>query len=215
MSDWLRSYRENHADFDQPAAIELLSNNPFEAFSVWFDAAVQQQEIEANACVLSTYNAEKQQVSARVLYLKELIDREFIFYTNYTSHKGNDLQQHPNATLLFFWPKLMRQIRIEGSVSQVSAEVSDAYFASRTRESQLGAWASLQSNKLASRQALIEQFEALDAKFPNEVPRPPHWGGYALSPNYFEFWQGQPSRLHERRAYSYEQNKWQTNLLNP
>jgi len=215
MSDWLKTYRENHADFDQPSAIDLLSADPFVAFSNWFDAAVQAQEIEANACVLSTFSVETQQVSSRVLYLKELLAQQFIFYTNYASHKGQDLKAQPKASMLFFWPKLMRQIRIEGAVSQVSAEVSDAYFASRPRESQLGAWASLQSQELSNRQQLITCFEALDAQFPTEVPRPPHWGGYALDAHYFEFWQGQPSRLHERRAYQLSHQQWTSTLLNP
>lgn len=215
MSEWLAKYREDHADFDLPSAIGALPSDPFTAFSEWFDTAVQAKEVEVNACTLSTYAQSKQQVSSRILYLKELLDQQFIFYTNYASHKGNDLSSTPSASLLFFWPKLMRQIRVEGIVSKVPTEVSDAYFASRPRESQLGAWASQQSEVLTDRQELIARFEAFDAKFPNEVPRPPHWGGFALKPHYFEFWQGQPSRLHERRAYQLQQNRWQSQTLNP
>ena len=215
MSDWLKTYRENHADFDQPSAIDSLPADPFVAFSNWFDAAVQAQETEANACVLSTFSVETQQVSSRILYLKELLAQQFIFYTNYASHKGQDINAQPKASLLFFWPKLMRQIRIEGAVSQVSAEVSDAYFASRPRESQLGAWASFQSQELTNRQQLIARFEALDAQFPTEVPRPPHWGGYALDAHYFEFWQGRPSRLHDRVIYELIDGKWEIGRLAP
>jgi pyridoxamine 5'-phosphate oxidase len=215
MSEWLEKYRENHADFDQPSAIGLLPNDPFTAFSKWFDAAVAAQELEANAFVLSTYSTAQQQVSARILYLKELKEQQFIFYTNYASHKGKDLLTHPKASLLFFWPKQMRQIRIEGSIQQIDTAISDAYFASRPRESQIGAWASAQSEELESRQQLISRFESYDAQFPGVVPRPPHWGGFALEATYLEFWQGQPSRLHERRAYFKTQNEWQSKLLNP
>jgi pyridoxamine 5'-phosphate oxidase len=214
MSEWLKAYRENHADFDQPSAIGTLSDNPFVAFSEWFDAAVNAQEREANACVLSTCNNDFQS-SARVLYLKELLDNQFIFYTNYLSQKGQTLVANPKASLLFFWPQLMRQVRIEGEVVQIDTSISDAYFATRPRESQLGAWASLQSEDLIDREQLISRFEAYDAQFPDVVPRPPHWGGFALNAHYLEFWQGQPSRLHERRAYIYKQDQWQSKLLNP
>jgi pyridoxamine 5'-phosphate oxidase len=214
MSEWLKAYRENHADFDQPSAIGSLPTDPFAAFSQWFDAAVQAQELEANACVLSTTDAQLQ-TSSRVLYLKELQQQQFIFYTNYSSQKGQDLSLNPKASLLFFWPQLMRQVRIEGSVQQIDPAISDAYFASRPRESQLGAWASEQSETLSDRSALIARFEAFDLQFPAAVPRPPHWGGFALQPHYIEFWQGQPSRLHERRAYALSQNEWTSKLLNP
>lgn len=215
MSKWLKSYRENHADFIQPASIEKLPLDPFEAFTLWFDEAVQSMELEANACVLSTYAPQSQQVSSRTLYLKEMLDQQFIFYTNYNSKKAKDLLAHPKASLLFFWPKLMRQIRIEGAVIRVSETISDAYFATRPRESQLGAWASQQSEKIQSRQKLLDQYKLLDARFPDVVPRPAHWGGFSMTANYIEFWQGQTSRLHERRAYYLEKNIWQSKLLQP
>lgn len=214
MSEWLKAYRQNHTDFDQPSAIGSLPNDPFAAFSLWFDAAVNAQEREANAFVLSTCNTQLQ-ASARILYLKELLGHQFIFYTNYSSHKGQELEVNPQASLLFFWPQLMRQVRIEGRVQQIDPAISDAYFASRPRESQLGAWASQQSETLSDRSALIARFEAFDLQFPATVPRPPHWGGFALQPHYMEFWQGQPSRLHERRVYALSQNEWKSNLLNP
>ena len=214
MSEWLKAYRQNHTDFDQPSAIGSLPTDPFAAFSLWFDAAVNAQEREANAFVLSTCNTQLQ-ASARILYLKELLDHQFIFYTNYSSQKGQELSLNSKASLLFFWPELMRQVRIEGSVQQIDPAISDAYFASRPRESQLGAWASQQSETLSDRSALIARFEAFDLQFPNTVPRPPHWGGFALQPHYMEFWQGQPSRLHERRVYALSQNEWKSKLLNP
>ena len=214
MSEWLQSYRENHADFDLPSAIGALPDNPFDAFCEWFDTAVNAKELEANACVLSTCNNDFQ-TSSRVLYLKELLDNQFIFYTNYSSQKWQELHHNPKASLLFFWPQLMRQVRIEGSVQQIDPAISDAYFASRPRESQLGAWASQQSETLSDRAALIARFETFDRQFPDAVPRPPHWGGFALQPHYMEFWQGQPSRLHERRIYEFSQNEWTSKLLNP
>ena len=214
MSEWLKAYRQNHTDFDQPSAIGSLPTDPFAAFSLWFDAAVNAQEREANAFVLSTCNTQLQ-ASARILYLKELLGHQFIFSTNYISHKGQELEVNPHASLLFFWPQLMRQVRIEGHVQQIDPAISDAYFASRPRESQLGAWASQQSETLSDRSALIARFEAFDLQFPAAVPRPPHWGGFALQPHYMEFWQGQPSRLHERRVYALSQNEWKSKLLNP
>ncbi|MFM8596899.1 MAG: pyridoxamine 5'-phosphate oxidase [Flavobacteriales bacterium] len=214
MSEWLKAYRENHADFDHPSGIDSLGMDPFLAFSAWFDTAATAQEKEANAFVLSTLG-QNARISSRILYLKELQDQAFIFYTNYLSHKGQDISRQEQVAMLFFWPGLMRQIRIEGRVQMIDAAVSDAYFASRPRESQIGAWASEQSNLLADRSELIKRFEHFDQLYPNEVPRPPHWGGYALHPTYFEFWQGQPSRLHDRKSFTLEQGTWEINLLNP
>jgi pyridoxamine 5'-phosphate oxidase len=214
MSEWLKAYRENHADFDHPSGIDALGSDPFIAFSNWFDQAAAAQEKEANAFVLSTASPDLR-ISSRILYLKELHGQSFIFYTNYLSHKGQDISRQEKVSMLFFWPGLMRQIRIEGRVQPIDAAISDAYFASRPRESQLGAWASAQSAVLPSRQALIAQFEYYDQQFPELVPRPPHWGGYALQPDYFEFWQGQPSRLHDRKSFLLQDDVWQINLLNP
>jgi len=214
MSEWLKAYRENHADFDHPSEIDALGLNPFLAFSTWFDQAAAAQEIEANAFVLSTLGPNSR-ISSRILYLKELQNQAFIFYTNYLSHKGQDISRKEKVSMLFFWPGLMRQIRIEGRVQAIDAAVSDAYFASRPRESQIGAWASEQSAVLPSRSVLIERFEHYDQLYPHAVPRPPHWGGYALLPEYFEFWQGQPSRLHDRKSFSLQDGIWEVNLLNP
>ncbi|MFM6946848.1 MAG: pyridoxamine 5'-phosphate oxidase [Flavobacteriales bacterium] len=214
MSEWLKAYRENHADFDHPSGIDILGTDPFTAFSTWFDAAATAQEKEANAFVLSTLG-QNARISSRILYLKELQNQAFIFYTNYLSHKGQDISRQEKVAMLFFWPGLMRQIRIEGRVQMIDAAVSDAYFASRPRESQIGAWASEQSNLLTDRSELIKRFEHFDQLYPNEVPRPPHWGGYALHPTYFEFWQGQPSRLHDRKSFTLDQGSWEINLLNP
>lgn len=214
MSEWLKKYRENHADFDKGASLKDLGSNPFAAFSRWFDEAVQHGEVEANAFVLSTATADEG-VSSRIVYLKELKDERFVFYTNYLSQKGQQIAKHPNVSMLFFWPGLQRQLRIEGRVDKVSEDVSDAYFASRPRESQLGAWASQQSKELAHSEDLIAAFEKYDRQFPNEVPRPPHWGGYAIQATSIEFWQGRPSRLHDRIVFVDENGQWKQIRKNP
>ena len=138
-----------------------------------------------------------------------------MFFTNYLSQKGSELAENPKASLLFFWPGLQRQVRIEGSVSKVSKEESDTYFASRPRESQLGAWASHQSEILEDRNELIQRLEELNARFPSQVPRPAHWGGYGLNPQLFEFWQGRPSRLHDRLVFHKMDEDWTTFRKNP
>lgn len=215
MSEWINKLRDNHADFDKGGLIDSLGTNPFKGFSLWFDESMANNEIEANACVLSTVDIRTVQPTSRVVYLKELKNELFVFYTNYKSQKGNELLENPKATLLFFWPGLQRQVRIEGVVSKVSAEESDAYFASRPRESQLGAWASHQSEVLINRDELINRLEELDRKYPNFVPRPPHWGGYEMSPNLIEFWQGLPSRLHDRLVFQKTADNWSTFRKNP
>jgi pyridoxamine 5'-phosphate oxidase len=215
MSEWINKLRDSHADFDKGGLIDSLGNNPYKGFSLWFDEAISNNEIEANACILSTIEVSTLQPSSRIVYLKELKNEQFVFYTNYKSQKGKELLENAKASLLFFWPGLQRQVRIEGLVEKVSPEESDIYFASRPRESQLGAWASNQSEVLNDRNELISRLEDFDAKYPNEVPRPPHWGGYGLSPNLIEFWQGLPSRLHDRLVFQKSSDNWSTFRKNP
>lgn len=215
MSEWINKLRDSHADFDKGGLIDSLGTNPFKGFSLWFDEAISNNEIEANACILSTIEVSTLQPSSRIVYLKELKYEQFVFYTNYKSQKGKELLDNAKASLLFFWPGLQRQVRIEGLVEKVSPEESDIYFASRPRESQLGAWASNQSEVLNDRNELISRLEDFDAKYPNEVPRPPHWGGYGLSPNLIEFWQGLPSRLHDRLVFQKSSDNWSTVRKNP
>lgn len=215
MSEWLKKLRDSHSDFDRGGLIDTIGTNPFKGFSQWFDEAILNNEIEVNACSVSTVDSKTMKPSSRIVYLKELKEEQFIFFTNYASQKGQQLEKNPFISMLFFWPSLQRQVRIEGKVSKVSEDESDLYFASRPRESQLGAWASNQSETLKQRDELITRLEEYDLKFPNEVPRPPHWGGYALNPNCFEFWQGRPSRLHDRLIFEKDGGLWGNYRKNP
>lgn len=214
MEDFLEELRNDHSDFDLGRLEEVFGNNPFDVFNKWMKHAVDSKCPEPNACVISTVDASGQP-SGRIVYLKELLDGQFIFYTNYHSHKGKDLEQNPNVSMLFFWPVLQQQIRIEGTCEKVEEAVSDAYFLSRPRGSQIGAWASFQSEELDARADLEKRFHEFAEKFPNEVPRPPHWGGYAVIPERVEFWQGRPSRLHDRIVFKRSGSGWEIVRLNP
>jgi len=180
-----------------------VAPEPLRQFEQWFTEAVNAQMREPNAMTLATLGADGRP-SARVVLLKAADARGFTFYTNYSSRKARELAAHPYAALLFYWPELERQIRIEGAVTTVDKAESDEYFAGRPRGSQLGAWASPQSEPIGGRVALEARFASIadryaDASVP--VPRPPHWGGYRLEPESIEFWQGRASRLHDRIRY--------------
>ncbi|MCE3294655.1 MAG: pdxH [Crocinitomicaceae bacterium] len=215
MEEFLDQIRNDHHNFDKGQISDHVPGEPFDFFHDWYKQAFEKGEREANAMVLSTVDGEGKP-SSRILYLKELNTQGFVFYTNYLSRKGREMNENKHAALLFFWPGLERQVRIEGKIEKVPAEMSDAYFASRPRGSQLGAWASYQSQQLENRSELEERIEKLAAQFPAEVPRPPHWGGYILVPEYFEFWQGRPSRLHDRIIYQQDKTgRWDIHRLNP
>lgn len=184
-------------------------------FAKWFGEAISAKPNEVNAMSLSTVSSDGKP-SSRIVLLRGFDENGFIFYTNYTSRKGEEITDNPNAALLFFWPELERQVRIEGVLGKQSAEESDAYFNARPRESKLGAWTSAQSKVIASRKVLDEEFEKLSAQYPGEtIPRPVHWGGYVLTPVSIEFWQGRPGRLHDRILYTKDAGNWKISRLAP
>jgi pyridoxamine 5'-phosphate oxidase len=190
--------------------------NPFKQFRKWFDQAREAQLPEPNAMTLATATS-LGNPSARMVLLKDFDERGFVFYSNYESHKAQQLQENPWASLVFWWAELERQVRIEGRVEKVSDEESDTYFHSRPLLSQLGAWASHQSQVIDSREVLEQRLEELKVKFENqEIPRPQHWGGYRVIPTGIEFWQGRPSRLHDRLFYQLcDDGSWVIERLSP
>jgi pyridoxamine 5'-phosphate oxidase len=177
--------------------------NPFRQFERWFAEvkASGVNEQDAISMTLATADSEGQP-SARIVLLKSFDERGFVFYTNYNSRKGQDITGNPRVCLLFYWSPLWRQVRIEGTIEKVSEAESDEYFNSRPSGSRIGAWASDQSQRVENRGALEKRFDEFDLKFADNVPRPPHWGGYRIKPQLIEFWQGRENRLHDRLRYS-------------
>ena len=189
--------------------------DPFQLFDAWFAEAKASEPNDPEAMALATADAHGQP-SVRMVLLKGHGPDGFVFYTNHEGRKASDLATNPQVALLFHWKSLRRQVRIEGRVDQVSAGESDAYFASRSRDSQLGAWASEQSRPLDMRETFEARFDEVRARFQGgEVPRPPHWGGYRVTPHHIEFWQDRAHRLHERRLFVREGDGWREGLLYP
>lgn len=192
-----------------------VQTDPIVQFNYWFEQALNAQLYEPNAMTLATADAHGKP-SARIVLLKGVDDRGLVFFTNYNSLKGQALAENPQAALLFYWPELERQVRITGKIEKVSEAESDAYYASRPLDSRIGAWASEQSQVISDRSVLVKRAALFSAKFALQPARPPYWGGYRLLPEYFEFWQGRSSRLHDRICYQREDDgQWRIFRLAP
>ncbi len=207
-------------EFTQGALLESESpQQPYELFAHWYQEAVAAGIEEAQGCSLGTVTPNGRP-AVRIVYLREHDERGFVFYTNYLSRKGGELAANPEASLTFWWPSQERQIRIEGPAFKIAEAESDAYFSARPEQSCLGAWASQQSATIPSRDALEQRMQELIEEHSQQPPgtgisRPPHWGGYRLQPRSVEFWQGRPSRLHDRLLYRQTPEGWQRTRLSP
>jgi pyridoxamine 5'-phosphate oxidase len=191
-----------------------LLENPLDQFEAWMKEAIAAGVSEPNAVDLSTVNEGRP--SSRIVLLKGVDQRGFVFYTNYDSRKGKEMAESPFVSLNFFWTLQARQVRIEGRIEKVSPEESDAYFASRPRESQIGAWASAQSSVIKNREVIEENITQLEKQYEGkDIPRPAHWGGYIVLPDRIEFWQGRPNRLHDRFLYEDSPTGWMVFRLAP
>ena len=196
--------------------INDLNPNPFEQFLAWFQQALDAQVLEPNAMILATASMQARP-SSRTVLLKKMDQKRLIFFTNYDSRKAQELKENPFASVTFFWKELERQVNIEGLVEKLSEEESSNYFMTRPRGSQLGAWASPQSQIISSREILEQEYQRLELSFEGKsIPLPSYWGGYALFPKRFEFWQGRPNRLHDRFQYTLQNDQmWQIDRLAP
>lgn len=210
ITDLRKEYSRSTLDFSN------VLKDPVKQFEKWFDEALQSGITEPNAMHLATVD-EHGKPSSRIVLLKGIAENKFIFYTNYQSKKGRELEQNPACALTFFWPEIERQVRIEGVADRVDTKLSDEYFQSRPRGSQIGAWASPQSTIIKDRDILEARAQQMEKKFELEkvLPRPNQWGGFQIDPLMIEFWQGRASRLHDRIQFTKVDGEWKVNRLAP
>lgn len=213
VRNYINSIRRDFAN--RPLDESGLLSDPFDQFAQWMEEAVNSQILDPYAMCVSTVGNDLWP-SSRIVYLRDVAEGGFVFYTNYDSHKAKDIAENPFAAINFHWSELERQVRIEGGVKKITEEKSDAYWASRPRESQVSAWMSEQSQPVGSREELELRKSAILQRFEGvEIPRPIHWGGYVVVPERVEFWQGRPNRLHDRLVYLKQTNEWKVVRLNP
>ncbi|HUI31137.1 MAG TPA: pyridoxamine 5'-phosphate oxidase [Candidatus Acidoferrales bacterium] len=200
----------------EPLDEAMVDPDPFRQFEEWFNEAIESEISDPHAMVVATVS-QTERPSARVVLLRGIDGNGFVFYTNYRSRKGVDILRNPNVAAVFFWSELHRQVRVEGSVEKVSSRESDNYFHSRPRESQVGAWASIQSEIISDREELDRHFKEYERRFEGKlVPRPDSWGGFRIIPEVYEFWQGRPNRLHDRILYKLDKSGgWKISRLAP
>jgi pyridoxamine 5'-phosphate oxidase len=218
MSDVLKTLRNDHRDFINGSLEEAPEGlYPFDFFCVWFEEAVKSGAVEPNAMSVATLDKSTLQPSSRIVYLKEFFEEGLVFYTNYNSQKAQEIASNPNVALHFFWPNLERQVRICGMAVKAPESLSDKYFESRPRSSQIGAWASEQSSIIANRNDLVLKADLVEKEFHGTIPRPEFWGGYVVYPTFYEFWQGRPNRLHDRICFEQKNkdSKWNMFRKNP
>lgn len=219
MEEFIAKLRDDHSDFSQGSLDDQVKKeDPLKLFQKWYKEAYEKNCGEPHAMVISTVDKQLQP-SSRTVYMKDLVEEGLIFYTNYESKKVKDIRVNPRVSVLFYWDCLERQVRIQGTANEAPAEMSDDYFASRPRASQIGAWASRQSEIIQSREELEQAYAAIEKRFEgSNIPRPPYWGGILIQPNYFEFWQGRPGRLHDRICFEKAnptELTWQVTRKNP
>ncbi len=213
--DYIDRTRNERNDFLKGTLTNVDFDDPMAMFNAWYKQVHDTANCDEPYAVTLTTATTAAAPSSRIVYLRDLTAEGMVVYTNYKSRKGEEIDQNPQASLLFFWSCLERQVRIEGTIEKVSAETSDAYFANRPRISQIGAWASEQSHEIKNRAELEERVANFENKFPNDVPRLPHWGGFIIKPAYYEFWQGRKGRLHDRICFEKQGENWRIFRIAP